>query len=91
MRVNLLSQIYQKLQQNYADVLYAVGMNLSSYNTEWSSYFITDDLIQCVNHLFERNQDEERIRNICLDVWDNLFKSNLRNHKPLSEMIDCVN
>lgn len=75
----------------YADVLYAVGMNLSSYNTEWSSYFITDDLIQCVNHLFERNQDEERIRNICLDVWDNLFKSNLRNHKPLSEMIDCVN
>ena len=47
-----------------------------------------NDLVKCVVLLFDRGKDDPSIREICLDIWDNLFMSNLHAFKPLSDMID---
>ena len=46
------------------------------------------DLVKCVIRLFDKGKNEEPILDICLDILDDLFRSNLTDIKPLSEMID---
>jgi hypothetical protein len=72
----------------FADVLEAVGKGIVLAPKEKSNRLVVNDLIQCVIRLFDRGKDNLRIRNICLDIWDNLFKSSLQDIKPLSDMID---
>lgn len=46
------------------------------------------DLIQCVIRLFDRGKDDPHIRCVCLDIWDDMFKSNLQDIRPLAVLID---
>jgi len=72
----------------YASVLAALGDNLSKSPAQWNTRLSINDLIKCVVRLFDKAQDDPRIKTICLDIWDNLFKSNLTDILPLSNMID---
>ncbi len=72
----------------FADVFKAVGKGITCFPTDWSSRLIINDLIQCVIRLFDKGKDDLRVRGICLDIWDDLFRSNLYDIKPLSDMID---
>ena len=49
---------------------------------------IVEDLIQCVIQLFDRGKNDPKIRVVCLDIWDELFRSNLHDIKPLADMLD---
>lgn len=72
----------------FADVFKAVSKGITRFPTDWSGRLIVNDLIQCVIRLFDRGKGNVRVRGICLDIWDELYKSNLQDIKPLSEMID---
>lgn len=85
--LNYLSESNEDITE-YADVLKAVGESAVSAPSEWNSRLAISDLIQCVIHLFDRGKNNLKIRNICLNIWDNLFRSNLQDIKPLSDMID---
>ena len=49
---------------------------------------IVTDLVKCVVRLFDKGKNDPFITEICLNIWDQLFMSNLHDIKPLSEMID---
>ncbi|WP_130864411.1 NACHT domain-containing protein [Bacilliculturomica massiliensis] len=74
--------------REYADVLEAVGQSAAEVPQEWNRRLAVSDLIQCVIHLFDIGKDDFRIRNICLDIWDDLFRSNLQDIRSLSDMMD---
>lgn len=72
----------------FADILRVIGKNISVAPIEWNSSLVVSDLIKCVIHLFDRGIGNEAIRTACLDIWDDLFRSNLQDIKPLSDMLD---
>lgn len=51
-------------------------------------YFEVTDLIKCVVKLFDRGEKQPSIRVACLDIWDQLFRSNIQAIKQLSNLID---
>ncbi|MDL2206910.1 hypothetical protein LJC33_08390 [Eubacteriales bacterium OttesenSCG-928-N13] len=72
----------------YTDVLEAIGSSLTTMSAEWKRPLVVGDLIKCVIRLFDRGKDDPDVRCICLNIWDNLFISNLYDMKSLSDMID---
>lgn len=72
----------------FADILCAIGTSIADAPSEWNSRLIVSDLIQTVIRLYDRGSQNPQIKSICLDIWDNLFRSNLQDIKPLSEMLD---
>lgn len=93
-RIHLLHWFLEYLYKSdedickYASVFETIGNGLSQISTEGNNYFIIDDFIKCVVRLFDRGHTQCSIRTICLNIWDQLFMSNLQNIKPLSDMID---
>lgn len=71
---------------NFAHVLSIIASNLSI--TQYSDHLTVSELIKCVVRMFDRGKDNPTIREICLNIWDNLFMGNSHAIKPLSDMID---
>ncbi len=72
----------------FADTIKVVGEQLPQKTDDHRDRMIVKDLIQCVIQLFDRGKNDPKIRGICLDVWDKLFRSNLHDIKPLADMLD---
>lgn len=72
----------------FSRILNAVGNSLSEMPSEGGSRLVVDDLVKCVVRLFDKGKDDPFVRETCLNIWDNLFMSNLHDIKPLSDMID---
>lgn len=72
----------------FADILCAIGRSFADTPSEWNSRLVVSDLIQTVIRLYDRSSQNPQIKSICLDIWDNLFRSNLQDIEPLSEMLD---
>ena len=73
---------------SFARVLNAIGNSLSRMPPEGGERLIVTDLVKCVIRLFDKGKDDPFVREVCLDIWDKLFMSNLHDIKPLSDMID---
>lgn len=73
---------------SFARVLNAIGNSLSQMPSEGGERLIVNDLVKCVVRLFDKGKDNPFVREICLNIWDKLFMSNLHDIKPLSDMID---
>ena len=73
---------------SFARVLNAIGNSLSQMPPEGGERLIVTDLVKCVIRLFDKGKDDSFVREVCLDIWDKLFMSNLHDIKPLSDMID---
>ena len=71
---------------NFAHVLSIIASNLSI--TQYSDHLTVSELIKCVVRMFDRGKDNPTIRELCLNIWDNLFMGNSHAIKPLSDMID---
>lgn len=72
----------------FAEVLEAVGNGLVAGPTDWSGGLIVENMIQCSVRLLDGAKGDLKIQNIALELWDNLFRSNLSSIKPLSDMLD---
>ena len=72
----------------FAHIIETIGNSLSQMSSETVAGYIVSDLIKCVIRLFDKGKEDLSIRESCLDIWDKLFMSNLRDIKPLSDMID---
>lgn len=72
----------------FADTIKAVGAQIPQKPDDYRERMIVEDLIQCVIQLFDRGKNDPKIRVICLDIWDELFRSNLHDIKPLADMLD---
>lgn len=73
---------------SFARVLNAIGNSLSQMPPEGGERLIVTDLVKCVIRLFDKGKDDPFVREVCLDIWDKLFMSNLHDIKLLSDMID---
>lgn len=73
---------------SFAVVLKTIGNSLSQIPPEIGERLIVTDLVKCVVRLFDKGKNDPFITEICLNIWDQLFMSNLHYIKPLSDMID---
>lgn len=73
---------------SFALVLETIGNSLSQMPPERGERLIVADLVKCVVRLFDKGKNDPFITEICLNIWDQLFMSNLHDIKPLSDMID---
>lgn len=72
----------------FARVLHSLSKRFPQIFSNPANRIMVNDLVKCVVLLFDRGKDDPSIREICLNIWDNLFMSNLHAFKPLSDMID---
>lgn len=76
--------------KDYADIIKTLATHVfTDYDSRYSLFF-PEDLIKCVIRLFDRGKNDHAITRICLDIWDELFKSNLHCIRPISDMIDFL-
>ena len=85
-----LNYLYESDEDIYrfAPIINVICNSLPHMPLEVTERLIVTDLIKCVVRLFDKCKDDYLICNICLNAWDNLFRSNLHDIKPLSDMID---
>lgn len=85
---SFLSYLYESDEDicNFAYVLSTIASNLPI--TQYGDHLTVSELIKCVVRMFDRGKDNPNIREICLNIWDNLFMGNSHVIKPLSDMID---
>ena len=69
-------------------VLKTLAESLVTSPNNQRDWLSIEDLVQCVIRLSDRGKDNVFIRTTCLDIWDNLFRSQLNSIKPMSDMID---
>lgn len=72
----------------FVDVIKETRMLIPKATGDYRNRIIVDDLIQCVIRLFDRGKSDSKIRITCLDIWDELFRNNLHDIKPLADMLD---
>ena len=72
----------------YVYVLKTLAKSLAITPNHERDLLSIEDLVQCVIRLSDRGKDNAQIRVTCLDIWDNLFRSQLNSLKPMSDMID---
>ena len=72
----------------FADTIKSIGSQIPQNPDDYRDRMIVEALIQCVIQLFDRGKNDPKIRVICLDIWDELFRSNLHDIKPLADMLD---
>ncbi len=76
---------------DFADIIHAfVKHSVLFYQNQYSRLGL-DELIRCVAHLYDEGKDDEKIRRICLDAWDELYKNNLHGIRELSAILDDLN
>ena len=87
---SFLNYLYESDEDicSFARVLEAISNSLSRMPPESSARLLITDLVKCVIRLFDKGKDDPFITEICLNIWDQLFMSNLHDIKPLSDMID---
>jgi len=72
----------------FAEVLKIAAESLVKSPLDRHARLDVNDLVQCVIRLSDRGKQIASVRSICLEIWDNLFRSNLQDIQPLSDMID---
>lgn len=75
----------------YAHVLKHICEGVSSNRDEWDKRMITDDIIKCIIKIFDKNKYNTQVKNICLDMWDDLYRKNLTSIKPFAQIFDNMN
>ena len=76
---------------DFADVIYALIKQAATLTAEGPMRMGVDEMVRCVAHLYDVGKDDPRIKTICLDTWDELFKNNLRDIQSLATMLDNFN
>ena len=76
---------------DFAEVIYAVVKQAAVLADEGPMRVGVDEMVRCVAHLYDVGKDDPRIKTICLDTWDELFKNNLRDIQSLAKMLDNFN
>lgn len=73
----------------YAPVLERISKTLAQAPVQSELRLSAEDLVKCVVRLFDRGQNQPDVRRISLDIFDNLFMSDLGMIHPLADMIDA--
>ena len=47
-----------------------------------------NNFIHCIIRLFDKGQNNSNIKNMCLDIWDSLYKANHQDIRFIFNMID---
>ena len=76
---------------DFAEVIYAVVKHAAALADEGPMRVGVDEMVRCVAHLYDVGKDNPKIKTICLDTWDELFKNNLRDIKSLATILDNFN
>lgn len=86
-----LSHFLCETDQNivdFAEVVQAMAKQSAALEDSGVIRIGVEELVQCVAHLYDVGKDKPHVKTICLDAWDELYKSNLRDIQPLSMMLD---
>ena len=86
-----LSRFLCETDQNivdFAEVIYSMAKQSDALRENGIIRIGVEELVQCVAHLYDVGKDKPHVKTICLDVWDELYKNNLRDIQPLSTMLD---
>lgn len=72
----------------YAPILERISRTLVQAPVQYKLRVSVDNLVKCVVRMFDRGQNRPDIRRISLDIFDNLFMSDLATVRPMADMID---
>lgn len=76
--------------RGFAEVFQAIVKGIEAGDDNQQRVFIMNDFIGCVIRLFDMGKEDQRIKTICLELWDMLFMKNLHGMRQISEMIDEI-
>lgn len=85
--VNYLNKSDEDICQ-FAEVLKTLSESLLTSPLNLHEGMYVDNLVQCIIRLSDRGKNDPAIQTISLEIWDNLFRCNLQDIKPLSGIID---
>lgn len=87
---SFLNYLYESDEDicRFTSIINAISNRFSRIPLKESERLLVTDLAKCVVRLFDKGKDDSLICDICLNIWDNLFMSNLHDIKPLSDIID---
>ena len=72
----------------FADILKTVGDRISLLEAGQVKSLNINNFIHCIIRLFDKGQNDSSIKNICLDIWDSLYKVNHQDVRFIFNMID---
>ncbi len=73
--------------EQFADILKTVGDKISLLETKQIKSLNMNNFIHCTIRLFDKGQDDSKIKNMCLDIWDSLYKVNHQDVRFIFNMI----
>lgn len=73
---------------DFAEIIYAVAKQAAERQDDYPMRISIEKLVQCTAHLYDIGKDDPKIKTICLNIWDELFKNNLHDIKSLATMLD---
>ncbi|MBR1533146.1 MAG: hypothetical protein IJ639_02190 [Ruminococcus sp.] len=72
----------------YLDVLRNLSESALKDRIDWRTGDIINSLTVIVLGILDKNQFNRSIKQICLDIWDNIYQSCYEQVKPLTELLD---
>lgn len=71
----------------FAEVIAAAIRGLENTSDSTGLYFVSK-LMPCVVRLFDQYSEDANIRQLCLDCWDSLFKSDIFSARQLTHLVE---
>ena len=75
----------------YVYILKSICEKILITNSDWDLQLSLDNLVRCIIKLFDKNRYNPNIKQLCLNMWDDLYRNNLSCIKPFTEIFDNMN
>ncbi len=72
----------------FCDVFADIALNLDDEYAAWRQQSVAENLIGCTLKLLDQGGADDHVREVCLTLWDALYKSNLQSMQALSKTIE---
>lgn len=72
----------------FCEVFADIAINLDDEYAVWRQQSVAENLIGCTLKLLDQGGADDHVREVCLTLWDALYKSNLQSMQALSKTIE---
>ena len=72
----------------FCEVFADIAINLDDEYAVWRQQSVAENLIGCTLKLLDQGGADDHVREVCLSLWDALYKSNLQSMQALSKTIE---
>lgn len=72
----------------YLDTLRRLSENALTDRNDWRTVDVINDLTVIILRILDQNRYDHGIKQVCLDIWDNIYQNCFDLVKPLTELLE---